>query len=103
MKKIITTYACVFILTVAFAQSYDTIQTQPIIIANATIHIGDGTVIENGIIAFEKGVILFVGDARTVKYNPEGFEVIYAAGKHIYPGLIAPNTTLGLNELEAVR
>lgn len=54
MKKIITTYACVFILTVAFAQSYDTIQTQPIIIANATIHIGDGTVIENGIIAFEK-------------------------------------------------
>lgn len=103
MKKIITTCAFVFFLTIAFAQSYDTIQTQPVIIANATIHIGDGTVIENGIIGFEKGVIVFVGDARTVKYNPEGYEVINAAGKHIYPGLIAPNTTLGLNEVEAVR
>jgi len=30
-------------------------------------------------------------------------EVIKANGKHIYPGFIAPNSTLGLAEVDAVR
>lgn len=103
MKKCIALLAGVIILLHVSAQSYDTMQTHPIVLLNATIHVGNGKVYENGIIGFEKGVILFVGDAQSVKFNAENFEVIHAAGKHIYPGLIAPNTTLGLNELEAVR
>ena len=104
MKNFLTiTIALVYIGCNLQAQSYETIQSQPVVITNATIHTGNGTVIENGIIGFENGVIAFIGNAATVRYNPENYEVIHADGKHVYPGLIAPNTTLGLNELEAVR
>lgn len=87
----------------AYAQTYESVQQKPVVIINATIHVGNGTVFENGIIGFENGKISFVGDAQTVRYEAAKFEVINAAGKQVYPGIIAPNSTLGLTEIEAVR
>ncbi|WP_343767443.1 amidohydrolase family protein [Gangjinia marincola] len=77
-------------------------QIQAVTIMNATAHIGNGEVIENSIIMFENGKISFIGDATTVKIEAKG-EIINAAGKHVYPGIIAPNSTLGLVEIGAVR
>jgi imidazolonepropionase-like amidohydrolase len=75
-------------------------QTGSISIKGATIHIGNGQVIPNGTLVFEKGKITYVGDGSGA---PTAAETIDAAGKHLYPGFIAPVTNLGLVEIEAVR
>ncbi|HAS44195.1 MAG TPA: amidohydrolase [Microscillaceae bacterium] len=74
-------------------------QSQPIVLQGATIHVGDGQVIDKGSIRFEKGIITEVG----TNVNTSGAQVISLAGKHIYPGVIAPNTSVGLIEIGAVR
>lgn len=74
-------------------------QQESITIQGATLHIGNGQVIENGSISFDKGRITYVGQQTA---SPTG-KVIDAKGKHVYPGFIAPITNLGLAEIEAVR
>ncbi len=78
-------------------------QSQKIIVMGATIHTGDGKVIENGYITLEKGKITGIGDATTVKFSTNDARLITANGKHIYPGFIAPITNLGLIEIESVK
>ncbi|WP_370214530.1 amidohydrolase family protein [Mesoflavibacter profundi] len=70
-------------------------------IEGATLHMGNGKVIENALIMFDNGKITFVGSAM-MKIARKG-EIIDAKGKHVYPGFIAPNSTLGLVEVDAVR
>lgn len=102
MKHIIY-FFCAFIYFNSYAQPLSSVQQEPTVIMNATIHCGDGRVIENGVMAFDQGKITFLADARLVKFDPRGYRVIDASGKHIYPGLIALNTQIGLQEIEAVR
>src|ERR1700743_2295661 len=73
-------------------------QSKPVVITGATIHVGNGTVINNGYIAFDKGKITGVGEGQAPNIN--GYEVINGAGKQVYPGFICPMTTLGLIEIE---
>ncbi|TAE27915.1 MAG: amidohydrolase [Candidatus Kapaibacterium sp.] len=77
-------------------------QEKPVVIVGATVHVGNGTVIENGAIAFDKGKITRVG-ANDASFDRTGAEVVEAAGKHVYPSFIAGNTTLGLVEVESIR
>lgn len=74
-------------------------QAGSVSIKGATIHVGDGQVIANGTLVFDKGKIIYVGDANGA---PAASETIDASGKHLYPGFIAPVTNLGLVEVEAV-
>lgn len=78
-------------------------QEKPIAIMNAYAHLGNGEVIENSVVTFENGKITNVADARTVRLDLAGYQVIKAEGMHVYPGLIASNTILGLEEIAAVR
>ncbi|MFN8308766.1 MAG: amidohydrolase family protein [Chitinophagales bacterium] len=78
-------------------------QKERICIKGATIHVGNGTVIENGYLVFNNGVIENIFSAANVKTDATLGKVIDATGKHIYPGLIALNTVIGLGEIEAVR
>lgn len=79
-------------------------QSQAVLINGATIHIGNGKVIENGFIAFEGGKITMIADALTVRLDDsKNYKVIDGKGKHIYPGFIAPNARFGLVEIGAVR
>ena len=75
-------------------------QKAPIAIKNATVHTGEGTVIENATIVIENGKITAVG--KDVKV-PAGAEVTDAGGKHVYPGLVLPTSNLGLIEISAVK
>lgn len=76
-------------------------QTKAIAITGATIHVGDGTVVENGTILFSNGKIVSVTAGGQV---PQDDVIrINAAGKHIYPGLIAATTNLGLAETESIK
>ena len=77
-------------------------QTERILVLGGTAHLGTGEVIENAAIGFADGFIDYVGAARDV--DPKRYaRVVDAEGKHIYPGFIAPNSTLGLMEIAAVR
>jgi len=76
-------------------------QSKTIAITGATIHVGNGTVIENGTILFGNGKIISV---RADGQVPQDDVVrINASGKHVYPGFIAATTNLGLTEIEAVK
>lgn len=70
-------------------------------IKNAIIHVGNGTVIENGTIQIRDGKIEKVGKDITVP--ADAATVVDAKGKHVYPGLILPTSALGLIEISAVR
>lgn len=79
-------------------------QTKSVLIMNGTAHLGNGKVIENSVIGFKNGKIQLVADATLVKIDLTSYDIkIDAAGKHIYPGFIAPNSTLGLVEIDAVK
>jgi len=73
-------------------------QKEVISIVGATAHIGNGQVIENCTIVMEQGKIKSIG----ANVSATG-KVIDAKGKHVYPGFIMPNSTLGLGEIDAVR
>ena len=70
-------------------------------IKNATIHVGNGKVIENGSIKISNGKIEQVG--ADISVPPGDANVVDAKGKHVYPGLILPVSNLGLIEVSAVR
>lgn len=72
-----------------------------IFIKNATIHVGDGKVIENGTIRINGKKIEQVG--ADISIPADNVSVIDAKGKHVYPGLILPTSSLGLIEVSAVR
>ena len=76
-------------------------QTTAFSIEGATAHLGNGKVIENSLIMFAEGKITFVGSAM-MRIARSG-TIINATGKHIYPGFIAANASLGLVEIDAVR
>ncbi len=102
MKKYFSTLLITAIAATASAQ--DNVypakaQSEAVTLANATIHVGNGSVIENGYVSFNNGQITAVG---TTPLNTG--KVIDCRGKHVYPGLILSSTNLGLQEIgNAVR
>ena len=80
-------------------------QSQPVLIYNAFIHVGDGNTIKNGFISFYNGKITEVGseDLDFESYDSESYLKINANGSHVYPGLILPNSRVGLEDIAAVR
>jgi len=105
MKHILSILLTIlFCQTLVFAQQVPgEAQTKPILIKNATAHLGNGKIIENSVIAFEEGKLTMVADATTVKIDESKYTVVMASGKHVYPGFIAMNTQIGLKEIDAVR
>ena len=78
-------------------------QSQSIYLTHATIHIGNGKVLQNATIGFENGKIIFLEENPSFKTDETMGKMIDCTGKHIYPGIIAANTKVGLDEIEAVR
>jgi imidazolonepropionase-like amidohydrolase len=100
MKKYIV---LVFISLFGFAQQTPAPkQSKSILILGAKAHLGNGSVIENSLVSLVNGKIITIGDATLMKPAKHDI-VIEAYGKHLYPGFIAPNSTLGLVEIDAVR
>jgi imidazolonepropionase-like amidohydrolase len=94
----------VFLCLIVFSMSLSAQNKKRILLKNAITHIGNGEVLENSYVAIKDGKIDMVADARLTKIDITQFDtVIDLYGKHIYPGLIAPNCILGLQEAEAVR
>jgi imidazolonepropionase-like amidohydrolase len=78
--------------------------TKKILLINGTAHIGNGKVIKRSAIGIENDKIVLVKDALAYTYSDTDYDtIIDIKDKHVYPAFIAPNTTLGLTEIEAVR
>lgn len=75
-------------------------QTQPIAITGATVHVGNGQVLNNATVVMVDGKITAVGTNVEI---PAGAQRIEAQGKHVYPGLILSASNLGLVEISSVR
>lgn len=71
-----------------------------IAITGATIHVGNGQVIDKGTLIIKNSKIEAVGSNLAI---PSGSRVIAVPGSHVYPGLIAASTNLGLAEISSVR
>jgi len=78
-------------------------QESAIMLVGGIAHLGDGNIIQNSVIAFDKGKLTIVADANTDQTDRSAFEVIDVTGQHIYPGFILPNTQLGLREVSNIR
>ncbi|NND72735.1 MAG: amidohydrolase family protein [Rhodothermales bacterium] len=76
-------------------------QSSPTLLVGAMAHLGTGQVIPNAAVGFVDGKITVVAPAAEVT-DRSGYDVVDVAGMHLYPGLILPNTTLGLNEVSSV-
>lgn len=105
MKKIVLSLNMLLLLT-GVINAQETIypakaQKGVVFIKNGTVHVGNGTVIENATIKINNGKIEEVGSNITVPAS--GAEVIDATGKQVYPGLILPASNLGLTEITGVR
>ena len=104
MKKIILSIVFGGILLGAMAQE-TVLPTQPqkglMFIKNATIHVGNGKVINNGVIQIKDGKIEKVGNDIVIPQDVTN--VIDAKGKDVYPGIILPVSNLGLVEISSIR
>ncbi|AMA48644.1 MULTISPECIES: amidohydrolase family protein [Flavobacterium] len=105
MKTYIKLLYSVLFITGMYAQQIPAPkQTKSILIINAIAHLGNGQLIENSAIGFKDGKLNLIADARLTRIDLNSYdEVIKAEGKHIYPGFIAPNSTIGLVEIDAVK
>jgi imidazolonepropionase-like amidohydrolase len=76
-------------------------QQTMVIIEGATIHLGNGKIINNGYLGFSEGKINLCDSQMNAMYK--NAHLISAKGKHVYPGLICMNTFAGLNEIDEAR
>jgi len=90
-------------LTVLSVHAHDYVpgkaQEHPILLSGGDVYTVSDGVLEGTDLLFENGSITQIG--RYIS-PPPGTETFDVSGKHVYPGLIAPNTTIGLTEIGAV-
>lgn len=104
MKRIIySILISAFVVTATMAQVPIPVGDQegPILLTGGIAHLGNGEVIENSAIGFDKGKLTLIGTAGQV--DASGYEVINIEGKHVYPGFILPNSQVGLVEVSSIR
>ena len=102
MKKVFLSILAISLLAKVNAQ--ETVypappQTGTVVITNATVHVGNGQVLNNANITITNGKIAAVGTGAV----PTGAKTIDATGKHVYPGLILPVSNLGLVDINSIR
>jgi imidazolonepropionase-like amidohydrolase len=101
MKKIFSTLS-VLLLVAGFTKAQEVIYPAKenkgrIYITNGTVHVGNGTVLENATVEINGSKITNVG--TNITPSASGATIVDAKGKHVYPGLILPSSDLGLKEI----
>ncbi|HYG21215.1 MAG TPA: amidohydrolase family protein [Verrucomicrobiae bacterium] len=76
---------------------------QSLLLTNAVIHTVTSGVLTNHAISIEGDRIRELPELRADFAAPAGVTVIDLKGQHVYPGIIALDTGVGLTEIEAVR
>ncbi|MGV6814158.1 MAG: amidohydrolase family protein [Phycisphaerales bacterium] len=105
-----TTLLTALTLTTTQAAAQDLTPSAPpedhtIFLVGATVHTITGDTITNGVVSITQGHIGVVADHEIMSRIrlSSDTEIIDLSGKHLYPGMIDSVTTLGLEEMSAVR
>lgn len=75
-------------------------QREPLLLRNATLHPVSGPAITGGSLLIEAGKIRAIGGADLAA--PAGARIVDIGGRHVYPGMVAADTSLGLAEIRSV-
>jgi imidazolonepropionase-like amidohydrolase len=98
---------CAFAAAILSASANDNVppgkQAKPLLVTGATIHTVSGKAVPRGKLLVADGKIVGVHPEATMIELPAGTEILDLPGKHLYPGMIAANSVLGLTEINAVR
>ena len=86
-------------LAVAGLLSVASLRSETLLLTGATVHTVSGETLSPGQVLIKDGKISAVGKSLSAT----GAQTIDLAGQHLYPGMIALNTTLGLVEIGAIR
>ena len=112
MKKLTNLYITILFCSFNLGISINTIaqnptpakpQSKSILINGGTVHDGLGKVYNDASVGFKDGKIIYLSYVNQTESKQIWDTIIDAKGKHVYPGLIALNTYLGLAEIEAIR
>lgn len=96
--------AYITLLGLLAAFSLSAQQHKKILLLDGFLHVGNGEIMERSAILIEDGIITDVRNSLAYSYQESDWDtIIHLNGKQIYPGFVAPNTTLGLTEIDAVR
>ena len=88
----------VFSIALSFGQSRNTL------LLNGFLHVGNGEVIPSAAIGMSEGKITLIKNSLAYTVQKDDWDtIIDLRGKHIYPGFVASNSTLGITEIDAVR
>ena len=99
MKRNLATFALVLLCFGTFGQS-----PSKILLINGFLHVGNGETLESALIGIEDGKITLIKNSLAYTFDSNDWDtIIKLDGKHIYPGFVAPNSTLGLTEIDAVK
>lgn len=88
-----------FLLVVLIAAATRSNAAESLLLRGAVVHTVSGPTLAPGEVLIQNGKIAGVGP----RLEASGVQVIDLPGLHLYPGLIAPTTSLGLTEINAVR
>lgn len=80
-------------------------QKRPVALIGGTVHTVSGATLTGATLVFDKGVITSIGadgGAGGSAIIPPDAERIDVTGKHIFPGLIDANSSMGLTEIGSV-
>ena len=99
---LVVVFAGLLLPASAFAHDYvpGKPQSHVIVLKGGDLYTVSSGVMKATDLVFDKGRITQIGKNITA---PAGAEVIDVSGKRVYPGLIAPETALGITEIGAVR
>lgn len=99
MKSIIV---FIFIAVAGFSSTAQA--PKKILLVNGFLHVGNGETLQSALIGIENGKISLIKNSLAYTINQSEWDtIIQLNGKHIYPGFVAPNSTLGITEIDAVR
>jgi imidazolonepropionase-like amidohydrolase len=78
-------------------------QRVPLLITNAVLHTVSGPVITGGRMLVERGrIVALAGPGEALPTPSATPQVLDLGGRHVYPGFISANTSLGLAEVSSV-
>lgn len=79
-------------------------ENKRILLLNGFLHVGNGSVIESALIGIKDNKISLIRNSLAYTFDKEEWDtIIDLQGQHVYPAFVAPNSTLGLTEIDAVR
>ncbi len=92
--------ALIFISLIGFSS----VAQEKVLLVNGFLHVGNGETLQSAVIGIEKGKISFIKNSLAYTIDKKEWDtIIQLNGRHIYPGFVAPNSTLGITEIDAVR